>query len=68
MDGAHHDLCRDNIQFTLQSYGLSVQLEPVDYWGSTYYNVVATKLGTVYPDQEIVVGAHYDSVSNPRRR
>ena len=32
VDGAQHDLCRDNIQFTFQSYGLSVQLEPVSLW------------------------------------
>jgi Zn-dependent M28 family amino/carboxypeptidase len=27
--------------------------------------VVATKLGTLYPDQIYIIGAHYDSVSNP---
>lgn len=62
--GPEHDLARDNIAAQLESYGLSVVLEPF-YYGGTYYNVVATKLGTVYPDQEYIVGAHYDSVSNP---
>ncbi len=63
--GPEHDLARDNIAFLMESYGLDVALEPFTYFGSTYYNVVGTKLGTLYPDQEIVIGAHYDSVDNP---
>ncbi len=56
---------RDNIVSLMQSYGLAVALEPFSYSGSTYHNVVGTKVGTVYPDQEFIIGAHYDSVSNP---
>ncbi|MHC4235247.1 MAG: M28 family metallopeptidase, partial [Planctomycetota bacterium] len=63
--GPEHDLAQDNIVFLFESYGLSVALEPFTYSSSTYYNVVATKLGTVFPNQEYVVGAHYDSVDNP---
>ena len=63
--GPEHDLCRDNIASHFQSYGLTVTLEPFTYSSATYHNVVGTKLGTVYPDQEYVVGAHYDSVGNP---
>jgi hypothetical protein len=57
--------CRDNIQALFESYGLSTALEPFTYSSATYHNVVATKVGTLYPDQEYVIGAHYDSVSNP---
>jgi hypothetical protein len=63
--GAEHDLARDNIVMFMESYGLDVVLEPFQYSGNTYYNVVGTKLGTTYPDQEYIVGAHIDSVDNP---
>ena len=63
--GPEHDLARDNIAFLFESYGLSVTLEPFDYWAGTYYNVVGTKWGTIWPDQVYIVGAHYDSLDNP---
>jgi hypothetical protein len=63
--GAQHDLARDNIAAHFEAYGLTVTLEPVYYGGTYYYNVVGTKPGVLYPEQEFVVGAHYDSVSNP---
>ncbi|UCD75480.1 MAG: M28 family peptidase [Phycisphaerales bacterium] len=63
--GPEHDLARDNIVFLMESYGLTVTLEPFEYSGNTYYNVVATKVGTLYPDQEYILGAHFDSVDNP---
>ena len=63
--GPELPLARVNIYDLLESYALTVTLEPFDYSGSPYHNVVGTQLGTTYPDQEFVVGAHYDSVSNP---
>ncbi|UCE59028.1 MAG: M28 family peptidase [Phycisphaerales bacterium] len=63
--GPEHDLAQANIFTIFASFGLDVALEPVDYNGGTYYNVVATQTGTVYPDQEYIIGAHYDSVNNP---
>ncbi|MBU0616571.1 MAG: M28 family peptidase, partial [Planctomycetes bacterium] len=63
--GPEHDLARDNIASEFETYGLVVTLEPFSYWGTTYYNVVGTKLGTTYPGQEYIIGAHYDSVDNP---
>lgn len=63
-NGAHHDLARNNIVATLQSYGLQVELFPFPYNGGTYYNVIATKTGVLYPDVAFVVGGHYDSVNN----
>ncbi len=63
--GQEHDWARANIVEAFEGFGLSVDLEPFIYSSTTYYNVVATKLGTVYPDQIYVVGAHFDSVDNP---
>ncbi len=63
--GPEHDPARDNIEMLLTSFGLTVTLEPFlfDYPepDTVYYNVVATKLGTTYPDQVYIVSAHYDS-------
>ncbi|HKQ50356.1 MAG TPA: M28 family peptidase [Phycisphaerae bacterium] len=64
-NGPQHDLARTNIVSTLQSFGLTVALEPFVYLSVTYYNVVATQPGTDTPGQVIVVGAHFDSVNNP---
>lgn len=63
--GAEHDLCRENIRFLFQSYGLTVALEPFTYQSVTYHNVVATKTGLLYPSRQYIIGAHYDSMSNP---
>jgi hypothetical protein len=63
--GPEHDLARDNVETFFTLYGLDVMLEPFQYGGDTYYNVVATMTGTIHPDQEIILGAHFDSVNNP---
>jgi hypothetical protein len=63
--GPEHDLARANIAALMEGFGLTVTLEPFLYQGGTYYNVVGTKTGTTYADQEYVIGAHYDSVNNP---
>ena len=63
--GAEHDLAQANIAMLMESYGLTVTLEPVPYSGETYYNVVGTKTGYLFPDQEWIIGSHYDSVNNP---
>ncbi len=63
--GPEHDLARDNIFALFSGYGLSVYYDTFSYGGGTYENVVAEQLGTVYPDAIYVIGAHYDSVSNP---
>ncbi len=65
LDGPEHDPARDNLVFLLESYGLDVVLEPFDWFGSTCHNVVATQFGRIYPDQEYIIGAHFDSVGNP---
>ncbi|HVP12991.1 MAG TPA: M28 family peptidase [Phycisphaerae bacterium] len=65
LHGPQHDPARDNILATLQSFGLQAELYPLTYNGVTYYNVMATQLGTNYPDSYYVIGAHYDSVDCP---
>lgn len=63
--GPQHDPARDNIKALLESYDLPVEFETFTYSGRTYENVVAIQLGSTHPDQEYIIGAHYDSVSNP---
>lgn len=66
--GPQHDMARDNIIALFTAYGLTVTLESFEYpeeSGDIYYNVVGTKVGTVYPMEEFIIGAHFDSVSNP---
>jgi hypothetical protein len=63
--GPEHDLAQANIAMLFAEYGLTVTLEPFEYLGTTYYNVVGTRLGTTYPNQIYVIGAHYDSTDNP---
>lgn len=61
VNGPHHDPARDNIVALFESYGLSTEL---DYF-SGGENVVATQLGTLYPERIYIIGGHYDSVNNP---
>ncbi len=59
--GPEHELARDAIVATLSGFGLAVTLEPFTFQGETFYNVVGTMPGTTFPDEEYIVGAHYDS-------
>ncbi|NQV18707.1 MAG: M28 family peptidase [Armatimonadetes bacterium] len=46
------------------SYGISVETQYIPYGGpNSSENVIATMEGTLYPDQYVVLGAHYDSYS-----
>lgn len=65
VNGPEHDLARNNIEATFTSLGLDTYLHPFDYRGKTYYNVVGVMEGQVTPDQQYIIGAHYDSVDNP---
>ncbi len=50
------------IKAQFESYGLSTQL--FDFTmpgGSASDNVIATKTGTVYPNEYVIIGGHYDS-------
>jgi hypothetical protein len=51
----------------LTGFGLTVALEPIVLTtlegDLIFYNVVGTKLGTTYPEEEYIIGAHYDSIT-----
>ncbi|MEN6344605.1 MAG: M28 family peptidase [Armatimonadia bacterium] len=63
--GAEHDLARTAIYNAFSSFGLTTSLEYFSHGGYTGYNVVGVWGGTRRPNDIFVVGAHYDSVSNP---
>jgi Zn-dependent M28 family amino/carboxypeptidase len=63
--GAEHDLAQTNIYNAFVGDGLTASLHAFSYSGDTYYNVVGVLPGAVHPDNIFIVGAHYDSVSNP---
>jgi hypothetical protein len=49
-------------QFT--DLGLSVEIMDFPMSGSASDNVIATMTGTVYPDEYVIVGSHYDSYAS----
>ncbi len=63
--GSEHDLARANIFNEFDSFGLQTSLQPFQYSGSTYYNIVGVHTGLVRPDDIYILGAHYDSDNNP---
>ncbi len=67
--GPEHDLARQNIVATFESFGLDVELQHFQYYVDGQYidcyNVIATQIGTKYPNFCYLIGAHYDSVFNP---
>jgi len=63
--GPQHDLARDNISSQFNGFGLDTSLQPFSYSGSTYSNVVGVHTGTTRPQDVYILGAHFDSVSNP---
>lgn len=65
LDGAEHDRARQNIYDHFVSVGLPTSLHEFTYNGRVFYNVVAVKEGVLRPDDVFIVGAHYDTVSNP---
>lgn len=63
--GPEHDLARDNIAMLFEQYGFDVSLHPFEWYDDTYYNVIAEKEGETRAGDLFIIGAHYDSVSNP---
>lgn len=71
--GAEHDLTQTAIYDAFNGMGLTTVLDPFDidvwdgttHYDGTYYNVVGELTGTTRPDDIYIIGAHYDSVSNP---
>ena len=60
---AGNGLAADYMAQKLAGYGYDVEMDTFVYNGHVCRNVVATKLGTVYPEQYVVIGGHYDSTS-----
>lgn len=60
---AGNNLAADYMAQKLAGYGYDIEMDTFIYNGHVCRNVVATKLGTVYPDQYVVIGGHYDSTS-----
>lgn len=56
-------LVGDYLADILTGYGYSVEFDTFMAGSTPCRNIVATKTGTTYPDEYVVVGAHYDSVS-----
>jgi peptidase M28-like protein/F5/8 type C domain-containing protein/List-Bact-rpt repeat protein len=61
------EMASDYLAALYQSWGYSVTLEPIRFGAydpdafGIGHNVVATKLGTAYPDRYIEIGGHLDS-------
>jgi hypothetical protein len=63
---ADKDLVADYLADKLTGYGYTVTFDAFNSGGTPCRNIVATKTGTTYPDEYVVVGGHYDSISqNP---
>ncbi len=56
---------RDMLIQHFKTCGFTVTTQAFASGGPTRTNVIATKLGTVRPNELVIVGAHYDSVGNP---
>jgi len=60
---AGNDVVAGYLAQKLAGYGYDVELDPFTVNGNNCQNVIATKIGTVYPDEIVVLGGHYDSTS-----
>lgn len=54
----------DSLEARLAGYGLVTEQHDFPYYAIQPSNIVATQIGTVYPDSFFVVCAHYDSYSD----
>ena len=57
------DNAADWIYNTFQGYGLTVERHYFSISSYTKQNIIATKTGTVYPDEVVFIVGHYDSIS-----
>ncbi|MBN2382447.1 M20/M25/M40 family metallo-hydrolase [bacterium] len=60
------NLAADWLYNTFQSFDLDVQRHDFQISSLTRQNIIATKIGSVFPDEIVVISGHYDSISeNP---
>jgi hypothetical protein len=63
---ADKTLVADYLAAKLAGYGYTVTFDSFQSGSTPCRNIVATKTGTVRPDEYVIVGGHYDSISpNP---
>jgi Zn-dependent M28 family amino/carboxypeptidase len=55
----------DYITGQFEKYGYKVEFQTYEVDGKPVKNIIATKLGTKKPKEQIIVGAHYDTCANP---
>ena len=55
----------DYITDQFEKYGYKVEFQTYEVDGKPVKNIIATKLGTKKPKEQIIVGAHYDTCANP---
>ena len=49
-----------------ESWGYTdIELQEVNVFGETGYNIIVTKTGTVHPDIFVVIDGHYDTINGP---
>jgi len=59
MNQPGNELAKTYIKQKLESYGLTVTIQN---YSSTGNNVIATQVGTVFPNQKFILCAHYDDM------
>lgn len=57
----HKYLAKDYITAKFTEYGYTPEIQT--FYGDTGKNVIATKVGTLYPDKYLIICGHYDCVS-----
>ena len=57
-------LVADYLADKMAGFGYTVTFQPFTVGSTSCRNVIATKIGTVYPDEYVIVGGHYDSTSS----
>ncbi len=62
-DTADKTLVADYLADILTSYGYTVEFDEFKVNKITCRNIIATKIGTITPDEYVIVGGHYDSIS-----
>jgi len=57
-------LAGDYLLNTFVQYGLAAEADPFNFSSYSTRNIVATIPGAAFPEYVVLVGAHYDSISN----
>lgn len=55
----------DHIADEFRKFGYEVTFQEYAVWNKTVRNIIAVKKGSQYPEDVLIVGAHYDTCNNP---